>query len=505
MVDRHRWGQGMGSARTTSSASIRSRLDHPVIDGDGHWLEPVPVFCDFLRDVGGATAVDRYLAMVRDAFRVWYEMSADERLARRQIRPPWFGEANNMLDLATAQCPALLYERLDEFGIDFAVIYTSIGLYAGSIVDPDLRRSFVRATNTMNAELFAPYQDRMTPVAVVTAETPAEAVEELTYASDVLGMKAMVVAVPIRRAIQGVPGDAAPSNGYYVDSFLDGPYDYDPLWEAAVAKEMAVTTHTGGFGWPDRLSPTNFVYNHIGHFAAGAHAAAKGIFLAGVPRRFPTLNFAFQEGGAAWAASLLLDLASHWEKRNITSMRATFRDIDEVAYRSLLEQYSPVRDPTRIDELVGSPSLWSPFVPFSGLVAQEPDEPGPMGLDDFERLAIDSKEELLRLFRERFYFGCEADDPTAALAFDDRFHLDLRAVFSSDVGHFDVTNMTEVLAEAYELVDDGLLDEADFKRFTFENAARLHGTMNPKFFAGTVVEGAVDEYLAGIAHEVPPS
>ena len=36
-----------------------------------------------------------------------------------------------------------------------------------------------------------------------------------------------------------------------------------------------------------------------------------------------------------------------------------------------------------------------------------------------------------------------------------------------------------------------LRTEADFREFTFENAARLHTAMNPDFFKGTVVEGAV--------------
>ena len=50
-----------------------------------------------------------------------------------------------------------------------------------------------------------------------------------------------------------------------------------------------------------RNSPTNFTYNHIGHFADAGHAAAKGIFLGGVTRRFPELRFAFLEGGVGWA------------------------------------------------------------------------------------------------------------------------------------------------------------------------------------------------------------
>ena len=43
---------------TTRSAKIRAQLNHPVIDADGHWLEPVPVFLDFLQQEGGGGAVD---------------------------------------------------------------------------------------------------------------------------------------------------------------------------------------------------------------------------------------------------------------------------------------------------------------------------------------------------------------------------------------------------------------------------------------------------------------
>ena len=34
------------------AAEIHAGLKHPVIDGDGHWLEPVPVFLECLRRSG---------------------------------------------------------------------------------------------------------------------------------------------------------------------------------------------------------------------------------------------------------------------------------------------------------------------------------------------------------------------------------------------------------------------------------------------------------------------
>jgi hypothetical protein len=48
--------------------------------------------------------------------------------------------------------------------------------------------------------------------------------------------------------------------------------------------------------------------------------------------------------------------------------------------------------------------------------------------------------------------------------------------------------MREVTAEAYELIEHGLLNEDEFRDFMFANAARMWGSTNPDFFKGTVVE-----------------
>ena len=74
----------------------------------------------------------------------------------------------------------------------------------------------------------------------------------------------------------------------------------------------------------------------------------------------------------------------------------------------------------------------------------------------------------------------------------------LNAFFSSDIGHFDVPDMTEVVPEAYELVEHGLLDEDDFRDFMFANAVRFWGEVNPDFFKGTVVERQAAEVLAKV-------
>src|SRR5207247_8883472 len=103
---------------------------------------------------------------------------------------------------------------------------------------------------------------------------------------------------------------------------------------------MAPTFHTGFRRQGLRLSPTNFTYNHIGHFAAAGHAVCKALFLGGVTRRFPDLNFAFLEGGVGWAAMLYADLIGHWEKRNRRAIETTNPSkLDHGALLQFAEKY----------------------------------------------------------------------------------------------------------------------------------------------------------------------
>jgi predicted TIM-barrel fold metal-dependent hydrolase len=478
-----------GGSAATRSAKIRAVLDHPVVDADGHWLEPVPIFCDFLRDVGGAAMVDRFRALWRDRLGKWHDATPRERLRRRVVRTSSGEAPTDTLDRATAMVPGLLCERLEEFGIDFAVVYPSLGLMSPLLPEEDVRRAMVRANNNMCAELFRPYERRMAAVATIPSYTPAEAIEELEYSCGNLGLKAIYLHGNL---VRPVPAAGSEDPRDYLDSLgLDNIDDYDPFWAKAVEHGVAITFHGGSYGWIDHASPTNFVFNHVGHFAQANHAIARALFLGGVPSRFPDLNFAFLEGGAAWACSLLLDLAAHWEKRNADAVRRNLNpaNVDVGRFRALLEEYGGRRLGDRVDDILGSPSLVFLDQTFDELQAQEEAQ----WIDDFAALAVHSREELTSLFRQRFYIGCEADDRTATWAFDTRLDLRLKAMFSSDVGHFDVPDMTKVMEEAYELVEDGLLDAEQFRAFTFVNPVLLHAEMNPNFFAGTVVEDAVEQ------------
>jgi hypothetical protein len=233
------------------------------------------------------------------------------------------------------------------------------------------------------------------------------------------------------------------------------------------------------------------VYNHVGSFAASGEAFAKALVLGGVTKRFPTLNFAFLEGGVAWACELYAGLVSHCGKRNSKNIsNYDPRNIDAEALADLFAQYGTGLVDRRPDpsdpNFLRSPVGWNQLK--DNLIAHELD---PLG--------IEKAEDLRPLFESNFYFGCEADDPLVALAFNRKmnpFGAKLKAMFSSDIGHWDVPDMTRVLEEAYELLEKELLNEDEFRDFVFVHPAMLHAGMNPEFFAGTVVEDQVNELLA---------
>src|SRR5690349_16438187 len=97
-----------------TTAQIKLRLDHPVIDADGHWVEYGPVFTEQLRKVGGDKAVAGWSA-VGGGTRGVLSMSVEERRRRRISQEAfWAHPEKNTRDRATAMFPRLMHERLDE-------------------------------------------------------------------------------------------------------------------------------------------------------------------------------------------------------------------------------------------------------------------------------------------------------------------------------------------------------------------------------------------------------
>jgi predicted TIM-barrel fold metal-dependent hydrolase len=479
----------MSNNRKLEATQLRARLNHPVIDSDGHWVEFGPQLNDYLKRIGGSKALDGFKSRPTE---VWHlTIPLQERRERRLDQPIWWGmPARNTLDRATAMLPKLLYRRLDDFGFDFVVLYPSAGLRTPFIPDAELRQLTCRAFNTFSAELFSEYKDRLTPAAVIPMHTPQEAIDELDYAVGQLGLKVAMMASLIRRPIRS--NQPNPRYNEWLDMLgLDSEFDYDPVWKKCTELGVTPSFHSVSKGVGTRVSPSNAVYNHIGHFGVAGEAVCKALFLGGVTRRFPSLRFAFLEGGVGWGCALYSDLIGHWKKRNPAALADIDpANLDREALIGLFRQYGTngadeQAERLRLEAAEASPRTADPGV----------------SLDDFAACGIEHPEDIRELFVPRFYFGCEADDPTNAWAFNGKanpFGARLGAVFGSDIGHFDVPDMTQVLPEAYELAEDGLISDDDFRDFVFINPIRLWAGNNKNFFRGTAVESEVAKVLISI-------
>lgn len=487
------------------AAQVRKALTHPIIDADGHYIETMPILkpylIDSVREIAGANLAKKVEAGAagvdydETVLRPWSKLTDEERSARGISRPPWWTlPAANTLDRATSTIPKLLASRLDDLGIDFAVLYPSRMLTATAIPDPDLRVAVCRSLNKFYAEVYAPYADRLTPVAQVPTHNPEEAIAELEYAVQTLGFKSILINGLVHRPLSGATDSSGRPNwgsvnGTRIDTLgLDSEYDYDPFWKRCVELKVSPASHTPGMGWGSRQSVSSYMYNHIGSFGAAMEATCKGIFMGGVTRRFPELRFGLLEGGVGWAVTLLHDLLEHWDKRNKNTIHNLDpKNIDADMMMALFAEYS--------DSIYGpnAPGLRESFAAL---------EPEPPYTNEWTALDVDSEEDLIGSFEKNFYFGCEADDTSIAWAFNDKLNpggVRLRAMFSSDIGHWDVKDMTRVLGEAYALVEHHHITEKDFSDFTFGFPVEFYGALNQDFFKGTRVEAQAKAHLKSVA------
>ena len=218
----------------------------------------------------------------------------------------------------------------------------------------------IRGFNIVTADYFKDLGDRLTPAAVIPVHTPDEAIEELEFVTKQLGAKVCMFGSGVRRAASRRQGRR--------------PRRSPAIARASTSSASTASTTTTRSGrnaassasrrpsipaaaaMAMRNSPTNFTFNHIGHFAAAGHAVAKALFLGGVTRRFPDLRFAFLEGGVGWGCQLFCDLIEHWERRGakgIANMDPT--KLDRQLLRELVDKYGYADIAAELDRRDGWP------------------------------------------------------------------------------------------------------------------------------------------------------
>ena len=115
----------MVSTMPSRSQEIRSKLRHPIIDSDGHNLELNPALLDYVQDIGGRDVRDRFEEMLKFSEKhEWVESRTSSGDTIGSPRRPG-GECPPATRTTgpLRRCQKLLHRRMDELGIDYAVIY----------------------------------------------------------------------------------------------------------------------------------------------------------------------------------------------------------------------------------------------------------------------------------------------------------------------------------------------------------------------------------------------
>lgn len=234
-------------------------------------------------------------------------------------------------------------EACDIEGIDLAVLYPSRGLFALAVdgIPPRLAGAICRAYNRWLAAFCAEAPGRLFGAALVSLHDPDVAVTEAVYAVEQLGMRSVFVR-------------PNPVNGRTLDH-----RDFDPLYAEIERLGVPLATHEGagvhlaqfGAGRYDSLLKL-----HVVSHAFENMGACLDLIVGGVLERHPRLRCVFLESGAGWASWWLERIDEHCEgyhgPRDAAFLRRRpseyFRrqcfistEVDERATRYVVDAFGP--------------------------------------------------------------------------------------------------------------------------------------------------------------------
>jgi predicted TIM-barrel fold metal-dependent hydrolase len=177
---------------------------------------------------------------------------------------------------------------LDQEGVWGEVMYPSIGLWAGLILDPVLYREGVRVFNDWLKEQFLDATDRIVPAAEISILSVDDAVAETLRAAS-MGFRAI-----------NLPSALERDRPNWNDN------SWEPLWIAAEEAGMVLAVHVGSDAkspdHPDNRpfrGPGGALMNYVESSYSGQRMATT-LVASGVLDRHPKVRLLISEGGATW-------------------------------------------------------------------------------------------------------------------------------------------------------------------------------------------------------------
>jgi predicted TIM-barrel fold metal-dependent hydrolase len=182
-------------------------------------------------------------------------------------------------------------QRLEDHardGIDAEIIFPNKGLFMWATSDAEFAMAMCRVYNDWVWELFAPYRNRMIPMACIATGDMAGSLAEVERAA--------------KRGFQGLCLPNKPIwGGHDSDQLNYNAPQFDRLWALIEETGLPITFHVGT-GRDPRASKGNggAVINYVSHSLSPTIEPVANLCASGVLERFPKIRFATIEAGIGW-------------------------------------------------------------------------------------------------------------------------------------------------------------------------------------------------------------
>src|SRR3954453_17240931 len=307
-----------------------------VIDADGHILEPLDLWDKYM----DPKFRDRAPRLVIDNETGKEKLSVEgQLLGSKQGMGGIGGVGARQGEVKAAEMkynegrpggfdPHKRIPDMDLDGIDAAFLYPSMGLFAGAVHDPALAGALCRAYNRWLADYCKPYPDRLFGVAMLPMQSVELAIEEMRYASTVLGMR----------------GGFLRPNPYHGKKMINDPM-YEPFWAMAEELDFSIGFHEGSTNamptvGVDRFESDRAARHMISH-TMEMMLAAMAVIWGGVVDRHKGLRVGFLESGGGWIAPLLDRMDRHFDDHGFNDTAPKMRP-SELFQRNCWISFEPV-------------------------------------------------------------------------------------------------------------------------------------------------------------------
>jgi predicted TIM-barrel fold metal-dependent hydrolase len=409
---------------------------HLVVDADSHKCENPAVFFDYIP----SEYRDR-ISLVRDRYgeQRFELVDCDPATGRPELRRVFpqidgLGKGTYRPYHEETTIGGLFnrvrLEHMDREGIDHQVIYGSMPLSFGSLIDPELAVVLCQAYNDYIFEDCASYADRLHPVAVLPLQDPVAAVSEMRRCVEGLGM--VGVSIPPNLP---VPHPAAPEQfpEIRIPKALSDA-DFLRVYEEAERLDVGIGIHGApgmqlAGGCSDQIE--TFTLVHVFANRNMQQMAMAKLIFDGVLEAFPRARFGFLEAGVGWLPDFIHNLHEHWEKRIVNFDPGVQPSIGE-----FLKEFAREQSPTG-----GAGLLRKARQLMSVLVSGGEEKADREELDAFQRehprLCRDPRE---YIDRGQIFLSFEPDDPAPSWLPDAMGEAGRRVCgLAVDYGHWDAT------------------------------------------------------------------